>query len=1172
AATNVDQLPCSKPPAVDIEKLRAQFTDEPRDVAWQAQVLKQAGLDPKPSYLWLEQHWYHNGAVLGAVRPPRENDHVGDYQIHPGLLDSAFQALGAARPFVERALDTFLPVSIERLTVWHSLREVAWIVGKLDLLTIDRALGDVQFLDASGRVLAELERVQLRRVPRDWIQRLKTSEQPDWVHELAWQPAESVTGSVDPTRHPEAPRSWLIFDCQAGIGAEVAKRLELKGCVCQLSRAESPEERRRIVRDFAQAAKNSPTNAWPAAAAAPGILYLSGTDAGDFAASRQAGWGGLLDVLHGALDAGSSSSPRLWVVTRGAQAAGPATLPVAVTQSLLWGLGRVIASEHPELSSVRIDLDPRGQQSEVDQLTEELWWGGREDQVALRGEDRFVARLRPRTQQNQPKLLTTPASAAYQLEILRRGQLDQIELVACEPTPPAAGEVTIRVQSTGLNFRDVLNVLDLYPGDPGALGGECVGEVVAAGADVHDLRIGDRVLALAPNSFASYVTIPIEFCQRCPRELSSAEAATIPIAFLTCWHALRDIAQLQRGERVLIHAGTGGVGLAAVQIARFCGATIFATAGSERKRDYLRRLGIEHVYDSRSTSFAAEIMAVTAGEGIDVVLNSLTGDSIEASLSTLRPGGRFLELGKTDLWDQARVDQVRPGVTFHAIALDELMAQSPAVIAQLFQTVMRYFSRGELQPLPSQTYPIQKMVSALRIMARAEHIGKLVIEAATNALPPQLWFQDDATYLITGGLGGLGLRLAHWLAEHGARHLVLTGRSAASAEAREQINALELAGVHVVEQRCDLGERTQVEQLLQTIARELPPLRGVFHLAGVLDDGILREQNRSRFDRVLAAKALGGWYLHELTSSLPLDYFVLFSSAASLLGSPGQGNYAAANAMLDGLAHARRALGLPGTSINWGSWSDVGMAARLKESQGSRWAEAGIGWIEPDLGLRTLENLLLDDVTQAGVLPMDWPKFFARIPAGAEPIWMSELAATARAAKPKTDAATATLAVQLAELTPSERLEHASSFLGRQAAQVLAMDESSLPDPRRPLTELGFDSLTGVEFCNRVSRAIGHALNPTLLFEYPTLESLALHIIRDLLHLDFSSTAAAPESAANAESSGDDSAATAVSAEETLEQVEGMTDEQMDALVLEQLQKLGALPAFDDGNAAESPV
>ncbi|MFM9067442.1 MAG: SDR family NAD(P)-dependent oxidoreductase, partial [Planctomycetota bacterium] len=396
--------------------------------------------------------------------------------------------------------------------------------------------------------------------------------------------------------------------------------------------------------------------------------------------------------------------------------------------------------------------------------------------------------------------------------------------------------------------------------------------------------------------------------------------------------------------------------------------TIFATAGSERKRDYLRRLGIEHVFDSRSTSFAAEIMAVTAGEGIDVVLNSLTGDSIEASLSSLRPGGRFLELGKTDLWDQARVDQVRPGVTFHAIALDELMAQSPAVIAQLFQTVMPYFNRGELQPLPSQTYPIQKMVSALRIMARAEHIGKLVIEAATNALPPQLWFQDDATYLITGGLGGLGLRLAHWLAEHGARHLVLTGRSAASAEAREQINALELAGVHVVEQRCDLGERTQVEQLLQTIAQELPPLRGVFHLAGVLDDGILREQNRSRFDRVLAAKALGGWYLHELTSSLPLDYFVLFSSAASLLGSPGQGNYAAANAMLDGLAHARRALGLPGTSINSGSWSDVGMAARLKESQGSRWAEAGIGWIEPDLGLRTLENLLLDDVTQAGVL------------------------------------------------------------------------------------------------------------------------------------------------------------------------------------------------------------
>lgn len=1209
AATSTSQAATYREPApVDITALRSQFTSEPRDVAWQAQVLKQAGLDPKSSYLWLQQHWYHNGMVLGEVRAPRETDHIADYQIHPGLLDSAFQALGASRPYVERALETFLPMSIERLTVWHSLRDVAWIVGKLNLLTIDRALGDVQFLDADGRVLAELERVQLRRVPRDWIQRLNTTEQPDWVHELVWQAASPISDVVDPMQVAHAPQRWLIFDCEAGIGAAVAKRLELKGCHCTVSTATSAEDRRAAVGQFLKSDSHQD-------ASAPGILYLSGMDVDevqtdhqsdvsdidrstasklpsvardtstttqstsraeitrfqpDFNAARDAGWGGLLDLLQGVLAGGSAPAPRLWIVTRGAQAAGTKSLPVAVAQSLSWGLGRVIASEHPELGCVRIDLDPRGHAQEIDQLTEELWWGGREDQVALRGEDRYVARLRSQSHRSDNKLLTLPGSAAYRLEIIRRGQLDQVNLVAAEPAPPRAGEVLIRVQTTGLNFRDILNVLDLYPGDPGALGGECVGEVVALGDGVTELELGDRVLALAPASFSSYVTIPAEFCYRCPPELSSTAAATIPISFLTCWYALRDIARLQPGERLLIHAGTGGVGLAALQIARLVGATVFATAGSQRKRDYLRSLGVTHVFDSRSTQFAQQILAATNQEGIDVVLNSLTGETIEASLSTLRAGGRFLELGKTDLWDQTRVDQVRPGVTFHAIALDELMADEPATIGRLFQNVIPHFTEQTLQPLPVQAYPIQKMVMAMRTMARAEHIGKLVIEAAQDTLPPQLWFRDDATYLVTGGLGGLGLRLAHWLAEHGARHIVLTSRSAASPEARQQIANLEQAGVNVVVQQCDIGVRENVEQLIATIAREMPPLRGVYHLAGVLDDGILREQNRHRFDRVLSAKALGAWYLHELTATLPLEQFVLFSSAASLLGSPGQGNYAAANAMLDSLAHARRAQGMPAASINWGSWSDVGMAARLKESQGSRWAEAGIGWIDPDLGFRTLEDLLLDDITQAGVLPMDWPKFFARIPAGAEPIWMSELATIARASKPKTEAAAATLAVQLTELTPSERVEHASSFLGRQAAQVLAMDENSLPDPRRPLSELGFDSLTGVEFCNRVSRAIGHALNPTLLFEYPTLESLAQHIIRDLLHLDFSSGSAATETNSLVDPTADQLPSDTANTSEVLDQVEGLTDEQMDALVLEQLEKLGALPAYDGGNPAET--
>jgi NAD(P)-dependent dehydrogenase (short-subunit alcohol dehydrogenase family) len=364
------------------------------------------------------------------------------------------------------------------------------------------------------------------------------------------------------------------------------------------------------------------------------------------------------------------------------------------------------------------------------------------------------------------------------------------------------------------------------------------------------------------------------------------------------------------------------------------------------------------------------------------------------------------------------------------------------------------------------------------------------------------------------------------------------------------VQDLERAGVRVVVRRCDISCRGEVAELLGAIGEDLPPLRGVFHLAGVLDDGILREQTRERFDRVMAAKVLGAWNLHALTAEVELDHFVLFSSAAALLGSPGQGNYAAANAFLDALAHHRRAEHRPALSINWGSWAGAGMAERLRETQGDRWSEAGIGWIEPDRGLQILEDLLVADAVQVGVLPVNWPKFLERIPQGAEPAWLIDLARSARAAGNQQAGGPPVLLERLQAVTAGERLELATTFLRQQAAQVLAMDESQLPDARRPLNELGFDSLTGVEFCNRVARASGQHLNPTVLFDYPTLERLAGFVVHDLLRLE-SGPAAAAVPAGGGESPDDQAGR-----EQTLDEVEAMSEADMDAFVLQQLNRL----------------
>ena len=807
----------------------------------------------------------------------------------------------------------------------------------------------------------------------------------------------------------------------------------------------------------------------------------------------------------------------------------------------------MIASEHPALACTRIDLDPENGNDAADQLVEEFLWAEGEDQIAYRNAERWVARLH-RLGHSETDGLATCDGQPYRLEITARGQVDNVELRTVSRQSPGPGQVEIRVRATGLNFRDVLNLLDMYPGDAGPLGGECAGEIAAVGPGVERFKPGDEVVALAPASFATYVITKAEFVALMPAHLSFEEGATIPICFSTAELALRRLAQVQPGERVLIHAAAGGVGLAAVQIARAMGAEIFATAGSPRKREYLTSLGIEHVMDSRSLAFADQIRQQTGGEGIDVVLNSLAGEAIPASLSLLRAGGRFLELGKTDLWDQRRMDEFKPGVTFFAIALDRMMAEEPAGVRQLLGDVLPQFVEKKLDPLPLRAFRLERAIDALGHMRRAEHIGKIVVRAATHgdSTDRGVSLREDATYLVTGGLGGLGLKVAHWLADRGARHLVLVGRSGASPQAQTQLAELEKTGVRVAVRRCDVGNREAVAGLLSDIRATMPPLRGIFHLAGLLDDGVLREQTRERFDRVMAAKMLGAWHLHELTQAERLDWFVLFSSAAALLGSPGQGNYASANAFLDALAHHRRWQRLPALSVNWGSWAEVGMAARLIEAEGQRWAAAGVGWIEPNRGLHTLEHLMADDRTQAGVLPIDWPKFFARIPAGSEPAWLAELAGEARTATVAPEAVRPDLLEELKAVTPAERFDLALDHVRKQAARVLAIDEANLPDPRRTLNELGFDSLTAVEFANRVGRSIGHHLSPSLLFDYPTLESLTRHLVSDVLQLQ---SAEAPPAGESEEAVEDDRV-------QVLTDVESMSEEDMDALVSQQLEQL----------------
>ena len=559
-----------------------------------------------------------------------------------------------------------------------------------------------------------------------------------------------------------------------------------------------------------------------------------------------------------------------------------------------------------------------------------------------------------------------------------RGTLDGLVLEAAERPVPGAGEAVVAVRATGLNFRDVLNVLGMYPGPAGSVGTECAGVVVAVGDDVTDVAVGDEVIALVEGGFARHVVAPAHLVFRLPAGLDFAAGASIPIAFLTAQLGLHELAGMGKGDTVLVHAAAGGVGLAAVQLAQRAGATVIGTAGSAEKRAFLRSIGVAHVFDSRSLDFAG---AGHGGHrrprrGHRAELPRRTRSSAPPWTWSPRVARSWRSASGTSSPPQQAAER-RPDVRYHLYDLSDVIVGQPERLRRMMEELLGRIEAGELAALPHRCFGIDDVRGAFRHMAMARHVGKVVVTqpgGAEAGVEPGQAVSSDATYLITGGLGGLGLEAARTLVDQGARHLALLARRSPSAEVDEALDGLRAAGAEVLVLSADISRRADVARALAEVREAMPPLRGIIHAAGVLDDVLVRQAEWSHFETVLGAKVAGAWHLHELTAADRLDFFVLYSSTASLLGAAGQANYAAANAFLDALAHHRRALGLPGTSVNWGAWSTVGMAARLAGGSRRRIGRRGVRLIDPADGGALLPGLLMSSAAQVGVVPISWAR------------------------------------------------------------------------------------------------------------------------------------------------------------------------------------------------------
>jgi len=1085
----VAQDASGEPAPRDLDAVRSALTDT-LDVTEFYETCHERGLAYGPMFQAVRGLAAGTGEALGDITlPDGLAEQAGDYRLHPSLLDACFQTLGGGMPTSEEDV-VLLPIGIGSLRVYRTgVSSAASHVRITSELTATKkgVTADITILGSGGEVVAEIEDLRLRQVSRELLMRQLKRDADDWLYRVDWRPKDRSGASQE----TEAG-NWLVLADRGGAGDALASGLRERGHQCVVAVAGDAYEQMADqqygvcpsrVEDFnrlldeafggEETKIDGVVHMWSLDAAS-----VDEADAQSVNDAQVLGCGSTLHLVQALAKTVGQSMPRLWLVTRGAQRVQIDDSKVEVLQSSLWGMGGVIAWEHPQLCCVRMDLDPAASEEEKRALLEEVTAPDDENQIAYRNSVRYAPRLMKKSDP-RPGMLNVAEGQPFALGLTKFGVLDNLTIKPIERKSPESNEIEIAVLATGLNFRDVLRALGMlqeYEKEIGiqseedvTFGFECAGKIVAVGSDVEGFAVGDDVVALSLGSMASHVTVDTKYVVRKPEGMSFEEAATIPLAYLTAHYGLNRLAQMKEGERVLIHAAAGGVGQAAVALAKSVGAEVFATASSG-KWDFLRSLGIEHIMNSRALDFADQVATTTQGRGVDVVLNSLNGEFIPKTLATVGKNGRFVEIGKIDIWTKDQMSAERDDVAYFPFDLGEEERKQPGLIQSMFDELHGRFEAGELSPLPHKVFAVDDVISAFRHMAQGKHLGKVVISLAEHQQLDAVPVREQASYLITGGVGGLGLKVANWLIEQGAKSLVLSSiEEKPSDAAQEAIRKMEEKGATIAVLQGDVSNGGDVRRTLDHISEHLPPLRGIVHGAGLLDDGVLMQQEWSRFERVLAPKVAGGWNLHQMTQGASLDFFVSFSSVASLLGSPGQGNYAAANAFLDALAHHRRASGLAALTVNWGPWEAVGMTADKTKRDIARWAAGGMGTVPPDQGLAALGQLLRQHRPQVGVLPIAWPKFLKQSPKSEGRAILAEIASqiSEKSKHKKGPRKRSDILDQLKAASEEMRGELLRDYTKEQIAKTLGMGAAQL-DQSQPLKDMGLDSLMAIEVKNQI--------------------------------------------------------------------------------------------------------
>ena len=1061
----------------------------------------------------VQEIWANSEKAIGKIDAiDKVKEAAKSYHVHPAILDACFQVCMASLSRQEKnSNETYLPSGIETFYIKPdaTFEKPLWVcidnVNEAEIV-LDVHTKNIKICDEEGNALIIIEGFSFKKLKEE-NDRLVS----DTFYKFAWNKINSDTKQMSTNQ----PKTWLLFEDDQNVCKDlIVCANEQNDRVIMVRKADeyavlsdetvlifelNISKKDHFLKLFFELNRQD--------ISITDTIYLWGLSKNNLNWNKaEQIYMGLIYLIQALNETEWEIFPKLTVITSASQQV-ITDEKVNIFSAPLFGMSRVAFHEHSEFDCTRIDLSDTPEKDSKF-LSNILYSGSEEKEIAIRDNNLFAHRLNhyeiPKfIDTNNSDLKTLPADDAVSFQFVtdEPGVLDNITVRETEIKNPSDDEIEVKVQAVGLNFMNVMSALGIYPGSPKGflcLGIEFAGIVNRIGSEVTDLKVGDRVIGLSPqhDCFGKYTICKSLQAVKIPDHMNFLDAATIAVAYGTSYACLIAHGNLKKGERVLIHSATGGVGIAAIEIAKNVGAEIYATAGTEEKRELLRKMGVKYVMDSHSLDFVKEIRNYTNGEGIDVVLNSLTGEAMIQSIKLLRGFGRFLEIGKKDVYENSilKMDIFKESISYTFFDLHKMLNERPDLVRGHLNNVMNHFENGHYAAIPKTVFPASAMLDGFNMMAKGQHVGKIVFDLNDPLLmvePAKKMFSENDTYLITGGMGGLGFALAEWMCEKGAVNIVLVGRNKPSDARQKEINKLIARKKNILILNGDISNPSDVDLILNEIRLSMPELKGVFHAAGSLSDSSIAKLNVETFRKPIEVKIQGALNLHNATLNDNLKYFVLFSSVASTIGSIGQANYVAGNAFMDALSKERQSLKLTVNCINWGPIAEIGLAAE-QDIRGGRLEEEGISSFTVNEYIEAIELVLTNQLTDVNVFNFNHAKWVENNPSYAVDKLLDNLTNSKQIIVENNF-------VQM--LKESISFDESALMMEVELQEILGGILKAAPgkiDKDLPFVNLGLDSLMAIQFRNKLQKLIGIQISITTFWNYPKIHLLARHLLNEL--------------------------------------------------------------------------